>query len=147
MFSYCRYAYIHIAIKGVCRIGLMSLNLMVWLYSSQSESGLIRRWKKQSDQQGGISFSTNQRFCLHFCPKPIRMRKTLHHMKFVNKRMGLLWTELFCKRFFGFLSWNWYMLFLKEFSSTSSWRFLINCVIAKIWVFKFVGSISMFRTD
>jgi hypothetical protein len=28
------------------------------------------------------------------------------------------------------------MLFLKEFSSTSSWRFLINCVIAKIWVFK-----------
>ena len=41
-------------------------------------------------QQGGISFSTNQRFCLHFCPKPIRMRKTLHHMKFVNKRMGLL---------------------------------------------------------
>ena len=43
-----------------------------------------------SDKQGGISFSTNQRFCLHFCPKPIRMRKTLHHMKFVNKRMGLL---------------------------------------------------------
>ena len=41
-------------------------------------------------EQGGISFSTNQRFCLHFCPKPIRMRKTLHHMKFVNKRMGLL---------------------------------------------------------
>jgi hypothetical protein len=41
-------------------------------------------------KQGGISFSTNQRFCLHFCPKPIRMRKTLHHMKFVNKRMGLL---------------------------------------------------------
>ena len=39
-------------------------------------------------EQGGISFSTNQRFCLHFCPKPIRMRKTLHHMKFVNKRMG-----------------------------------------------------------
>jgi hypothetical protein len=41
-------------------------------------------------QQGGISSSTNQRFCLHFCPKPIRMRKTLHHMKFVNKHMGLL---------------------------------------------------------
>jgi hypothetical protein len=41
-------------------------------------------------KQGGISFSTNQRFCLHFCPKPIRMRKTLHHMKFVNKHMGLL---------------------------------------------------------
>ena len=41
-------------------------------------------------QQGGISFSTNQRFCLHFGPKPIRMRKTLHHMKFDNKRMGLL---------------------------------------------------------
>jgi hypothetical protein len=39
-------------------------------------------------KQGGISLSTNQRFCLHFCPKPIRMRKTLHHMKFVNKRMG-----------------------------------------------------------
>jgi hypothetical protein len=53
-------------------------------------------------EQGGISFSTNQRFCLHFCPKPIRMRKTLHHMKFDNKRMGVT-SELFCKRFFGFL--------------------------------------------
>jgi hypothetical protein len=53
-------------------------------------------------QQGGISFSTNQRFCLHFCPKPIRMRKTLHHMKFDNKRMGVT-SELFCKRFFVFL--------------------------------------------
>ena len=52
------------------------------------------------DKQGGISFSTNQRFCLHFCPKPIRMRKTLHHMKFVNKHMGLLQS---CKRFFVFL--------------------------------------------
>jgi hypothetical protein len=41
-------------------------------------------------EQGGISFSTNQRFCLDFCRKPIRMRKTLHHMKFVYKHMGLL---------------------------------------------------------
>jgi hypothetical protein len=53
-------------------------------------------------KQGGISFSTNQRFCLHFCPKPIRMRKTVHHMKFDNKRMGVT-SELFCKRFFCFL--------------------------------------------
>ena len=51
--------------------------------------------------QGGISFSTNQRFCLHFCPKPIRMRKTLHHMKFVNKRMGLL-QSFSASGFFGF---------------------------------------------
>jgi hypothetical protein len=28
---------------------------------------------------------------------------------------------------------NWCVLFLKEFSSTSLWGFLINCVIAKIW--------------
>jgi hypothetical protein len=55
-----------------------------------------------ADKQGGISFSTNQRFCLHFCPKPIRMRKTLHHTKFVNKRMGVT-SELLCKRFFCFL--------------------------------------------
>jgi hypothetical protein len=53
-------------------------------------------------EQGGISFSTNQRFCLHFCPKPIRMRKTLHHMKFVNKRMGLL-QSFSASGFLGFL--------------------------------------------
>jgi hypothetical protein len=35
------------------------------------------------------------------------------------------------------LPWNWYMLFLKEFSSTSLWGFLINFMIVKIWVFKF----------
>ena len=43
------------------------------------------------DQQGGISFWTNQHFCLHFCSKPIRMRKTRHHMKFVNKHLGIIW--------------------------------------------------------
>ena len=45
---------------------------------------------KEVWQTRGISFSTNQCFCLHFRPKPIRMHKTLHHMKFVNKHMGLL---------------------------------------------------------
>jgi hypothetical protein len=29
----------------------------------------------------GGNFSTNQRFCLHFWSKPIRMRKMRHHMK------------------------------------------------------------------
>jgi hypothetical protein len=54
--------------------------------------GLIEKSSEYgAGQQGGISFSTNQRFCLHICSKPIRMRKTRrHHMKFVNKHMGSL---------------------------------------------------------
>jgi hypothetical protein len=38
----------------------------------------------------GMRKKSNQRFCLHFSAKPIRMRKTRHHMKFVNKHMGSL---------------------------------------------------------
>jgi hypothetical protein len=30
-------------------------------------------------------------FCLHFCSKSIRMRKTRHHMQFVYKRLGIIW--------------------------------------------------------
>jgi hypothetical protein len=38
----------------------------------------------------GMRKKSNQRICLHFSAKPIRMRKTCHHMKFVNKLMGSL---------------------------------------------------------
>jgi hypothetical protein len=73
------------------------------------------------DEQGGISFSTNQRFCLHFFPKPIRMRKTLHHMKFDNKHIGVT-SELFCKRFFVFLAMKLIYVVLK--------RILLNFLVA-----------------
>jgi hypothetical protein len=40
---------------------------------------------------GGISFSTNQWFCLHFYSKPIIMCKKRHHIKFANKHLGIIW--------------------------------------------------------
>jgi hypothetical protein len=55
-------------------------------------------------RQGGISFSTNQRFCLHFCSKPIRMSKIRHHMKF-----GITLGHFRALLQAGFLPWNWYM--------------------------------------
>jgi hypothetical protein len=64
------------------------------------------------------------------------MRKTRHHMKFVNKHMGSL-QNFAASDFFVFCrEIDIYILFLKEFSSTSPWGFFINGVIAKIWVFK-----------
>ena len=83
-------------ILGICEPDVK--NVIHLFEKAESFNGSINTSKNEElnviltppTKQGGISFSTNQRFCLHFCPKPIRMRKTLHHMKFVNKRMGLL---------------------------------------------------------